>query len=115
MTFEEKFTQLKETYASKADFSGVSCDLAAEITLTDADCGGTFYVARIGGKTEVQPYRYYDNTVSIRIDSALLEALLKGKKNPVNEFLLGNLEAEGDPQHALLLIDALRGKPRSRR
>ncbi len=115
MTFAEKYEYLKQTYASHADFSAVSGDLAAEITLTDKDCGGTFYVARIGGKTSTGPYSYYDSTVRIRVESALLEALLNGKKNPVNEYLLGNLTAEGDPRHALQLIDALKRKPKKPR
>ena len=115
MTFNEKFEELKEKYASRADFSKINYDLAAEITLTDPDCAGTFYVARIKNQTEVQPYNYYDNTVSIKIDSTLLEQLLEGKKNPVNEFLLGNIDAEGDASHALALIDALKSKKRGRR
>lgn len=115
MTFSEKFEELKEKYASKADFSKINYDLAAQITLTDSDCGGTFYVARIKNKTDVEPYNYYDNTVSIKIDSSLLEELLEGKKNPVNEFLLGNIDAEGEASHALALIDALKPKKRTRK
>ena len=115
MTFSETFEALKEKYAAKADFSGIDYDLAAQITLTDEDCGGTFYISYLNGKADVQPYRYYDNTVSIRIASDLLEALLQGKKDPVNEFLLGNLEAEGEPTHAMALIGALKVKKRSRK
>jgi len=115
MTFNEKFEELKEKYALRADFSKINYDLAAEITLTDEDCGGVFYVARVKNKTDVQPYNYYDNTVSIKIDSVLLEQLLEGRKNPVNEFLLGNVEAEGDASHALALIDALKTKKRGRK
>ena len=115
MTFAEKFEELKQKYAAGADFSAVDHDLAAQITLTDADAGGTFYVAWLGGKLSIEPYNYYDNTVNIRIGSDLLEALLQGKKNAVNEFLLGNLEAEGEPADALALIDAMRLKKRPRR
>ena len=114
MTFAEKYNALKQKYAAAADFSAVDHDLAAEITLTDSDAGGTFYVSWLGGKLRVEPYNYYDSTVSIRIGSDLLEALLQGKKNPVNEFLLGNLEAEGEPADALALINAmkLRNQPK---
>lgn len=115
MTFMEKFEELKEKYASKADFSKINYDLAAQITFTDSDCAGTFYVTRIKNKTDIQPYNYYDNTVSIKIDSSLLEDILEGKKNPVNEFLLGNIDAEGEPAHALALIDALKPKKRTRK
>ena len=115
MTFSEKYGYLKETYASHADFSKVREDLAAQITLTDADCGGTFYVTVKKGKAEIAPYNYFDHTVSIRTDSRLLEDLLQGKKNPVNEFLLGNVDAEGEASHALALIDAMKLKKRGRK
>ena len=115
MTFAEKYNELKQKYAAAADFSAVGHNLAAEITLTDEDAGGTFYVAWLDGKLSIEPYRYYDNTVSIRIGSDLLEALLQGKKNPVNEFLLGNLEAEGESADALALIDAMKQKKRPRK
>ena len=110
MTFAEKYEELKTKYAAHADFSKVREDFAAEVTLTDEDCGGTFYVTWLKGKLEIAPYRYYDRTVSVRIGSALLEALLQGKKNPVNEFLLGNVDAEGEPAHALALIDGMKRK-----
>lgn len=115
MTFAEKYEYLKETYASYADFSKVREDLAAQITLTDADCGGTFYVTVKNGKHEIAPYNYYNHTVSIRLESDLLESLLQGKKNPVNEFLLGNVDAEGEASHALALIDAMKLKKRGRK
>ncbi len=115
MTFAEKYEELKTKYAAQADFSKAREDFAAEITLTDADCGGTFYVICKKGRAEMAPYNYYDHTVCVKIGSALLEALLQGKKNAVNEFLLGNLEAEGEPAHALALIDAMRLKRRGRK
>ena len=115
MTFTEKYEQLKETYALHADFSRVKEDLAAEITLTDPDCGGTFYVTCKKGRYEIAPYNYFDSTVRIAVSSVLLEAMLQGKKDPVNEFLLGNVDAEGEASHALALIDALRVKKRRRK
>ena len=115
MTFAEKYEHLKNTYAAHADFSHVKQDLAAEITLTDADCGGTFYVTCKKGKAEIAPYNYYDATVRVQVRSDLMEAMLQGKKNPVNEFLLGNVDAEGEASHALALIDALRIKKRARK
>ena len=110
MTFEEKFNELKEKYAPGADFTGVDYDLAAEITLTDEGCGGTFYIAWQGGKMTVAPYDYHDATVRIAIGSDLLERLLQGKENAVKAFLRGDLDAEGDPAHALVLIEAMKGK-----
>jgi putative sterol carrier protein len=110
MTFEEKFNELKDKYAPGADFRAVDYDLAAEITLTDADCGGTFYIAWLGGKLQIAPYNYNDATVRVSVGSDLLERLLQGKENAVKAFLRGDLDAEGDPAHALALIEAMKRK-----
>lgn len=110
MTFHEKFNELKGKYGETADFSKVDSNIAAEITLTDPDCGGKFYVTHIDGKTDIQPYDYKDNTVSIRLESSLLEELLQGEKSPVTEFLCGHIDAEGSSEHALTLINALKAK-----
>ena len=114
MTFQEKFDALKKTYLDTTLFAETDGDFAAEITLTDPDCGGTFYVTCKKGRYEIAPYNYFDSTVRIAVSSALLEAMLQGKKDPVNEFLLGNVDAEGEASHALALIDALRVKQRRR-
>ena len=115
MTFSEKFEYLKKTYGQKADFSGIDFDLAAQITLTDDDCHGIFYVSYLNGIPTVEPYDYRDNTVHITIHSALLEALLQGKADPVKEYLEGNLALTGSAEHALALINALKIKKRTRK
>ena len=114
MTYQEKFDHLKKTYGAKADFSAVDFDLAAQIVLTDEDCHGIFYVSYLNGVAAVEPYDYHDNTVNIVIDSALLEDMLKGKKDPVQEFLAGSFALEGNAEHALALIGALKKKPAKR-
>lgn len=108
MTFREKFDHLKKTYGEKADFSGTDAEFAAQLTLTDADCGGTFYIAHTGGVTAIEPYDYHDHTVAVRVDSGLLEKILKGDADPVAAFLNGEMDVEGEPEHALLLIGALK-------
>ncbi|MBQ7689507.1 MAG: SCP2 sterol-binding domain-containing protein [Clostridia bacterium] len=110
MTFIEKYAYLEKTYGDAADFSDVRENIAAQITLTDEDCRGIFYVSFINGKTTVAPYDYHDHTVHIMIDSALLEALLQGKADPVQEYLSGSFTLEGDGEHALMLINALKQK-----
>lgn len=112
MTFREKFDELKSTYGPGADFSGVGFDLAAQIRLTDADCHGTFYVAFIGGKAAIEPYDYHDHTVDLEIESSLLESVLDGKTDPVPAFLNGDFQLEGNAEHALALIAALKKKPK---
>ncbi len=115
MTFQEKFDELKRIYGETADFSAAPAGLAAQIRMTDEDCGGTFYVAYFGGTGAIEPYDYRDHTVDIAIGSALLEALLDGKKDPVEAYLNGEFQLDGDASHAQALIEALKRRPKKRR
>lgn len=111
MTFIEKFDYLKKKYALKADTSKLKENfIAAQITMSDEDCGGTMYAAFIDGKFSFEPYDYHDNTVAIIIDSNLLEECIKGKADPVKSYLDGTLQAWGNLDHALQLIECLKGK-----
>ena len=113
MTFIEKFDYLKKKYASKADAAKFTDEfIAAQITLSDEDCGGTMYAAFIDGAFSFEPYDYHDNTVAVIVNSALLEDCIKGKADPVKEYLDGKLQAWGNLDHALQLIEALKGKKR---
>ncbi len=113
MTFIEKYEYLKKKYALKADTAKFNDEfIAAQITMSDEDCGGTMYAAFIDGKFSFEPYDYHDNTVAIIINSLLLEECIKGKADPVKEYLDGKLQAWGNLDHALQLIEALKGKKR---
>lgn len=111
MTFIEKFDYFKKKYASKADVSKFEDSfIAAQITMTDDDCKGTFYAAFIDGKFTFEPYDYHDNTVAVVISSELLEKCIKDEADPVKCYLDGELNAWGNLNHALNLIEALKGK-----
>ena len=113
MTFIEKFDYLKKKYASKADAAKFTDEfIAAQITMSDEDCGGTMYAAFIDGVFSFEPYDYHDNTVAVIVSSALLEECIKGKADPVKAYLDGQLQAWGNLDHALQLIEALKGKKR---
>ena len=113
MTFIEKYDYLKKKYAVKADTAKFKdAFIAAQITMSDEDCGGTMYAADIDGTFSFEPYDYHDNTVAIIINSALLEECIKGKADPVKAYLDGQLQAWGNLDHALQLIEALKGKKR---
>ncbi len=113
MTFIEKYEYLKKKYAAKADTAKFKDEfIAAQITMSDEDCGGTMYAAYIDGTFSFEPYDYHDNTVAVIVNSLLLEECIKGKADPVKEYLDGNLQAWGNLDHALQLIEALKGKKR---
>ncbi|MBQ6065278.1 MAG: SCP2 sterol-binding domain-containing protein [Clostridia bacterium] len=115
MTYMEKFEHLKKTYGKKPDLSKLTEDFAAQITMTDDDCHGIFYVAYLNGALAVEPYDYHDNTVAITVNSVLLEDILKGKKNPVEAYNNGELQAWGNLGHALMMIGALKKEPAKRK
>lgn len=113
MTFTEKYEYLKKKYAGKADITKFKDEfIAAQITMSDEDCGGTMYAAFINGIFSFEPYDYHDNTVAVIVNSLLLEDCIKGKADPVKAYLDGNLQAWGNLDHALQLIEALKGKKR---
>lgn len=114
MTFIEKFDYLKKKYASKADTAKFTDSfIAAQITMSDEDCGGTMYAAFIDGTFSFEPYDYHDNTVAIIINSLLLEDCIKGKADPVKEYLDGKIQAWGNLDHATQLIECLKGKKKA--
>ncbi len=78
MTFEKKFAEFKKEL-EKRNASELPTDLAMQVTMTDEDCGGIFYIANIGGNFAVEPYDYVDNTVNIAATAATLKDLLAGK------------------------------------
>ena len=113
MTFIEKYDYLKKKYAVKADTAKFrDAFIAAQITMSDEDCGGTMYAAYIDGTFSFEPYDYHDNTVAIIINSALLEECIKGKADPVKAYLDGQLQAWGNLDRALTVLEALKGKKR---
>ena len=114
MTYMEKFEYLKKTYGKKPDMSKLTEDFAAQITMTDDDCHGIFYVAYLNSVLAMEPYDYRDNTVAINVNSVLLEDILKGKKDPVEAYNNGELQAWGNLGHALMMIGALKKEPAKR-
>lgn len=77
MTFTEKFQSLKVAF-DKANTKKFDADFAVQLTMTDEDCGGTFYIAYINGTYAVEPYDYYDNTATVLAPSDAIAKLAKG-------------------------------------
>ncbi len=78
MTFEKKFSSIKAKIES-ADITLPETHFAFEITMTDDDCGGTFYVASRGNGLEIEPYDYRDNTANISGTANTITRLLDGR------------------------------------
>ena len=77
MTFEAAFKKLKEKFANvKPEMLD---DMAIQITLSDEDCGGTFYAQVKDKSLYVEPYDYKDNDAVIDITRKSLASILDGK------------------------------------
>lgn len=77
MTFEVAFKRLKEKF-NNVD-PALLDDMAIQITMSDEDCGGTFYAAVKDHVLSVEPYDYKDNDAVIDITRKTLAAILDGK------------------------------------
>ena len=110
MTFIEKFDELKAKYGT-IDESKLTESFAIQIEMTDADCGGIFYVAYMNGFFAVEPYDYHDRTAAITVSSEVLENILSCKADPMDAFFGGQLAVDGNVGHALMLVELMKKEP----
>ena len=103
MTFEKRFAEFKKEL-EKRNASELPTDLAMQVTMTDEDCGGTFYIANVGGNFAVEPYDYVDNTVNIAAAAATLKDLLAGKLDGPDAMFRGLVTVNGNTAHALAVL-----------
>jgi len=109
MTFQEQFDKFAKKLA-KIDASKLPQDLAMQVTMTDEDCGGTFYVANIGGNYAVEPYDYYDHSVAVTASAKTLEDVLAKKVDAADAMFSGLISVEGSTDHCLALLNAATAK-----
>ena len=99
MNFYQAFDNIKNGI-SNVDTKKFSGDFAIQLTMTNKDCGGIFYIEYKEGNLNVEPYNYYDNNVSVtsgysdllkllggalKLDSAKIEVL--GDANVLSNFI----------------------------
>ena len=96
MTFEAAFKKIKEKFEN-VDAKKLS-DMAIQITISDEDCGGTFYAEVRNGQLNVEPYDYKDNDAIVDITKKALYSILDGKLSfeaaveKGEATLMGNIE-----------------------
>ena len=94
MTFEVAFKKLKDKF-NEIDASKLT-DMAVQVTLTDEDCGGTFYFKAANGVMEVEGYDYRDNDAVIDIERKALNDILSGKLELEKAIEMGKATAKGN-------------------
>lgn len=105
MTYEIAFKRIKEKFA--AINSDKLADMAVQVTLTDEDCGGTFYFKAEKRELSVEPYDYRDNDAVIDIDRKALMDILSGKATLDKAIEKGLATAKGDFAKLDTLKDAI--------
>ena len=106
MTYQTAFKKLKEKFEN-VDVSKLS-DMAIQFTLSDEDCGGTFYAEAKDGKLNVEPYDYIDNDAVVDVTRAALTKILDGKLSVDTAIDNGDLTVKGDLEKIKNVADSIK-------
>ena len=106
MTFEAAFKKIKEKFAN-VDAKNL-VDMALQITISDEDCGGTFYAEVKDGTLNVEPYDYKDNDVVVDITKKALYSILDGKSSFESAVEKGDASVMGNLEKVASFKDAIK-------
>ena len=106
MTYQTAFKRLKEKFGN-VDFTKLN-DMAIQFTLSDEDCGGTFYAEKKGDSLNVEPYDYKDNDAVVDVTRAALTKILDGKLSIDKAIDNGDLTVKGDLEKIKAVADAIK-------
>ena len=109
MNFENKFKAIKKEF-NKYDTKKVPRGMAIQVTMSDEDCGGTFYISTVEEKFQVEPFDYVDNTVAIDVFADDFLSLIKGKEKVENLIKNNKISISGNINHLLDLLNNLKEK-----
>ena len=105
MKFEQAFKNFKNKFTD-VDITGLD-NLALQITLSDDDCGGTFYAELKDGVLSIEPYDYKDNNAMVDVTRDALNKLIDGKLSLEDALENGDLTVNGELEKLHGLIDAV--------
>jgi len=105
MTYEVAFKKLKEKFANVD--SKKLADMAIQFTLSDEDCGGTFYAEVKNNVLAVEPYDYKDNDAVVDVTRAALTKILDSKLSIEKAIEKGDLTVKGDLEKIKSVTDAI--------
>lgn len=109
MTFENAVKKIREKF-EELDATKL-VDMAVQVTLTDADCGGTLYFKVADGAVDVQGYDYRDNDVILDIERKALMDIISGKSTLDKAVEKGQATAKGDYGRLESIKEAIVKKP----
>lgn len=106
MTYQTAFNKLKEKF-NNVDSSKLN-DMAIQFTLTNEDCGGTFYAQARNGVLNVEPYDYKDNDAVVDVTREALTKILDSKLTIEKAIENGDLTVKGDLAKIKAVTDAIK-------
>lgn len=113
MKYEELVKALKDK-CEVADASSVNEHVAIQFNVR-GEAEGAFYLEITEGKVKVEPYEYYDRDVLVSVNENDLVDIFEGKKDFVELFNNGELQAEGNLVKALALKSVLEANNKTKK
>lgn len=106
MNFYQAFDNIKAGI-SDVDKNKFNHDFAIQLTMTNKDCGGIFYIEYKDGELNIEPYNYYDHNVDVSAGYSDLCKALGGKLNINEASEKGKLALSGDSSLFTTFISAV--------
>lgn len=103
LTYEQVVEKAKKKIAA-ADTTKIKYPIAVNVEISGA-CEGIFYILLDDGKAVVEPYKYDDYDVYVRVDAEEIVKVLEGKVN-VYDALSNGMKIDGIAKKAVLFINA---------
>ena len=94
MTYKQAFEKISQRL-SEADKTAFDAKAVVQVTMSDEDCGGTFYIQYANGDLTVEPYDYWDNDAAIDVKRLDFVKILEGKLSVQNAVESGKIQIFG--------------------
>ncbi len=96
MTYIQAFDKIKEKLDGKAKISQDYDSFAIQVTLTNKDSHGIFYLKYSNGFLDVQPYDYFDNDAAVSLSYQTFLKLTDGRLSLDDALSKGLAEIYGN-------------------
>ncbi len=96
MTYIQAFDKIKEKLDGKAKISQDYDSFAIQVTLTNKDSHGIFYLKYSDGFLDVQPYDYFDNNAAVSLSYQTFLKLTDGRLSLDDALSKGLAEIYGN-------------------
>ncbi len=106
MDYVTAFSKLRPAI-EKVNRKKLEGDFAIQVTMTDDDCHGIFYISYFDGMLGVEPFDYVDNTAAITLTKLSLTNLLAGRSKAENLIQNGKLQVLGSEDVVKMFFNAM--------